>query len=154
MKAGDIIFIDGGTLKSWLIKKLLKSQFSHVALAVSETDIIEIDFLKKVQQKPNPYKNYCIGRVKGVNTEQLKEVVKFAESKIGVSYDYLQILGLFLETVFNIRNYINQRNRLICSELIYLAYYSQGIDLMPNKSIEDITPEDLYESPLIEITQD
>ncbi len=149
MRAGDILLVRGNGLASKLIKAITHSEYSHVALAISDTDIIEIDVFKKVSIHPNSYLDYDLVHVYNLTDTQRDSVIAYALAQLDLQYDYIQLMGLLIEILFHARSYLNSKNRLICSELIDLAFLSQGVDLVPWKDPGNVTPEDIAESPIV-----
>ena len=149
MQAGNILLVRGSGLISWIIKVVTHSEYSHVALVISETEIIEIDSFKRVSIRKNPYSNYDLIHVLDIPDRKRDKVVAFAKAQLGKQYDYAQLLEILFEMVFHTRLYLNSKNKLICSELIDLAFMSQRINLVPGKRRGCVTPEDIAESPIV-----
>jgi hypothetical protein len=55
MKAGDLIFVRTKGVLPTLIRFFDKGRFNHVAIAYSETQILEVDFDTSVRIVENPY---------------------------------------------------------------------------------------------------
>lgn len=58
MRAGDIIFVRGDSIISTAIKLLDKGKFTHVAMAVSLTHILEAQYFATVRITPFYFKDY------------------------------------------------------------------------------------------------
>jgi hypothetical protein len=135
MKAGDIIFVRGDSLLSKIIRFFDEGIFSHVAIAVSETEVIEANWNMKSNIVPFHYDNYEIVSLDLTNVQR-SNVKKEASKLEGRWYDYIQIIGY----MFNRR--INNPRNLICSELVYLIL--SRIDFIDDKNIRECTPNELY----------
>jgi len=149
LEVGDILFVRGN---SWpispLVKMLLKSEYSHMAIVTGPGEIAEIDFMKKLSIHPNKHKNYTVYRYKdGLTEDQKIGIKKFIEERILISkgYDWLRIIEILIRLLTNWEGVMDSANREICFEVIDLAYKSIGIDLTP---IGD-HPEDILKSPLL-----
>jgi hypothetical protein len=144
---GSILFIHTSSPLSWIIRKVTKSQFSHVAISISDDNaqIVEADVFKRLGAKMNPYKNYEVVDVE-MNESQREQLLIFLKSVYGKQYDYLFILGIFLRLIGVRRNdmWSDRSNRIMCSELVDDAFLSVGIDLVPNRATDNVTPADLY----------
>jgi hypothetical protein len=57
---GDVIFVRSRSPISWAIRKLTHSKWSHVCIEMSDSFIIESDFLKSVKVRRSNYKYYQI----------------------------------------------------------------------------------------------
>jgi len=79
--------------------------------------------------------------------EQIDRILKYAYKSIGIKYDYLQILGLFLSLLFRnkVNRWFNSANKLICSEFIDIAYYSAGVERKTIVNLGDVTPQELLD---------
>lgn len=135
MKAGDIIFVRGDSLISRLVKLVDKGSFSHVAIAVSETEVIEANWNMKSSVVKFHYEDYEIVEL-NLTDNQRKQVPVVASSLVGKWYDYIQVIAY----IFQSR--INNPRQLICSELVYNILYS--IDYMKDPNLVDIKPNELY----------
>lgn len=148
---GDVIFFKkDSSFISRAIAFMTKSDYSHVGLIVAHDEltntvtIIESD--RFVNTRENTFKledRHVVYTTGEKPKEQVDLIMKFARKSVGVSYDYLQILGLFISLIFKGERFFNSANKYICSELIDLAYFKAGV---PRKNFEDIgnvTPEEL-----------
>jgi hypothetical protein len=71
LQAGDIIFIRGHSLFSNAVRFFDPGTFSHVAVAVSATHILEAQFYTRVRIAPMNYDEYEVidlGRINGRRT--------------------------------------------------------------------------------------
>lgn len=137
MKAGDVVFVRGTSLISKIIRFFDKGEFSHVAIAVNETEVIEINWNIKSEIVPFYYKDYEIVRL-DLTEYQRDQILPIARSLEGRWYDYLQILGFFFNGKFN------DPRKFICSELVYIIL--SKVRFITDKRIKDYTPNELYQT--------
>ena len=156
MKQGDLIFYKRANLISYVVAFVTRSPYSHVALAVSETEVIESNVIVNTWKTNfNTEETVVVKRYENLTSEQQKKIVEYAHSKIGTRYDYFAAVRWFLRIVFKRTQKINEsEKRLYCSEMIDRAYKQAGIDLVPDRSTGDVTPGDLYNSvELVEVAE-
>lgn len=135
MRAGDIIFVQGSSPISRLVRLFDKGKFSHVAIAVSETHVIETNWNMKSKIVEFHYEDFELVRLQ-LSDNQRKIVPAVALKYEGKWYDYLQIISYIFQSRLN-----NPRH-LICSELVYnilseVGYVEDGLSI-------DVTPNELY----------
>ncbi|MNL85150.1 hypothetical protein D3C87_2133600 [compost metagenome] len=68
---------------------------------------------------------------------------------MGAKYDWIQIVGFFVEHVLRLKNEWGEPKAYSCGKIIDLAYLSAGIDLVSEMGPGDVTPQDLYKSMLL-----
>jgi Permuted papain-like amidase enzyme, YaeF/YiiX, C92 family len=134
IEAGDIIFVRGSSPISSIIRYFDKGEFSHVAVAVSDTHIIEAEWNTKSVIKPFKYEDYEVIKL-GLTDEQKYALVLKAIQLTGLWYDYLQLLTYIFTDVK-----LGSPKSLICSELSYHLLKEVGIDVQDSQ----ITPNELY----------
>lgn len=146
MQAGDIIFVKA---KGWLSKTVTffdKGAFSHVAVAISPTHIIEAQYYTKLRIVPFRFGEDEIEVIDlNLTQEERNKMVDVGIKLTGRWYDYPQIFGYVFRKIFKLegRNLFNNPNNLICSELLY--YLLLSIDkIKVNEHLEDMTPNELY----------
>lgn len=151
MKAGDIIFVHGDDAVDKLIEYFDHGQFSHVAIAISDTEIVEAQYKINVVKRtfPKEYVKYSIIDL-GLTNEERNKVPSVALKLLDKKYDYLQILGCLIEDVFNIKgpNLLNNHQKLICSELVFTVLNETNILKDLNINVDDgidLTPNQLYD---------
>lgn len=136
MKAGDIVFVRGHSPLSFLVRLIDKGEFSHVAIAVSETEVLEAEWFTKSRITPFYFTDYEIVDL-GLTDEERKQVTDLAPKLVGKWYDYLQIIGYLFKGNFN------NPNNLICSEMI--AIILCDLRKITNYStVANIKPNELY----------
>jgi hypothetical protein len=152
METGDIIFFKGKSFISKIIQKLTGSPYTHVAIAISSDTILEADrFIKVRLRSIRDHEVYCIMRYPGLTKYQQSTIFAGGTSFIGAKYDYIHVLTWFVKLVLNKGGYgfIDNANRVYCSELIDRLYLLAGIDLVPDRADGDVLPSHLLDSPLL-----
>jgi uncharacterized protein YycO len=150
LEVGDIVLYKGKGLFSRLVSFFTRSKYSHVAMMISDTLLIEANWYKKSNTVPFSYvpENMEIYRLKeSLSTDQKLTLLEHCYGFLNKTYDYPQIFGYVLN-FFN-KNHINVFNspkKLICSELIDRAYLKIGVDLSSEHFIGDVRPVDLANS--------
>lgn len=134
MRTGDIIFVRGTSLISRLVLLFDKGKFSHVAIAVSDHEVIETNWKMKSKIVEFHYKDYEIVRL-DLTDSQRNRVPVMAKTLEGKWYDYLQVLGYISKSRLNNPRY------LICSELVSKVLSGIGYYAAPR---QDLTPNELY----------
>ena len=135
------MFVRGSSLLSRIIRLFDKGRYSHVAIAVSETEILEAQYFTRSKVVRNYHLDYDIVDL-NLSDYQRKEVVRMSKSMVGKWYDYRQILG------YVFRKPWDNPNNMICSELVAVMLFELYI-IRPshNVSLEDfrmMKPNELY----------
>lgn len=135
MRSGDVIFVRGTSLISRLILFFDKGNFSHVAIAVSDNEVIETNWNMKSKIVKFHYTDYevVLTSLTGVQRKYIPIVARGYEGRL---YDYIQVIGLIF------RSRLNSPRQLICSELVYNILTEVGY--LNNESLKDVTPNELY----------
>lgn len=141
MKAGDIVFVRGHSLLADAIRRFDPGEFSHCAIAVSDTEIFEAqgDALSHITKMK--YDDYEIvsTNLTAIEIGRLNTLCRMLRWK---PYDYIQDLGYVLADLFNVNeNNFNNPNALICSEAVSLVLYLLG---KLDKPMRNIKPNQLY----------
>lgn len=143
MKAGDIIFVKGDDSISKIIEFFDKGRFSHVAIAISESEVLEAQWFTKSRITPFYYNRYEVLDL-GLSESHRNMINKISYSLIGHYYDFIQVLSYFIKDTINKKfKVINNPNNYICSEIIEVLL--QKIGVIPNeKKLRNLTPNELY----------
>lgn len=154
MNRGSIIFVRRKGIISKLIRLFdHRGKFSHVAIAISDTEILEADINIVSRVKKFNLKEYSYYEILdlGLSSEQQEKVVEISKAYIGKKYDYAQIFGYIIKNLFHLKGKIlfNNPNNLICSELVFNVLDHLGItnDLGITGEVRgiDLTPNELYD---------
>ena len=143
MQAGDLVFVRGRSLISRLVLYFDKGEWSHVAIAISDKEVIEAQYLSKVGiASLDKYDDYEVIPMNLTPWEQSK-LLSIAKTLEGSWYDYRQVFYYVFRNIFKLNKepMWNNPNALICSELVYVLYRS--IDRIYGDDY--ITPNELYE---------
>lgn len=118
-----------------------EGEFSHVAIAVSDTHIFEAQYYTRARIVKMHYKDYEVVSLSLTDREQAKLRVICGILR-GKWYDYVQIFGYLLRHYFGLDvGKLNNPNNLICSEALALILYT----LDKTDELWDIvTPNELY----------
>lgn len=152
---GDVVFFKKtDSIISRLISSITKSEYTHVGLIVAfdeETNIATIveseRFVTTRIRTVQIDNNHTIFTTGEKPKDQIDRIVKYAYNSIGKEYDYWQVFGLFLSLTFkgDRFSFFNSTNKLICSELIDLAYFTSGVKRKNMSNIGNVTPRELLE---------
>jgi hypothetical protein len=135
LRAGDIVFIRGTSFISRIVRLFDKGKFSHVAIAVSDSEVIETNWNMKSKIVPFHYEDYEIIPL-DMTANQRRRIPVVAKMYEGRMYDYLQVIAYIF------KGRLNNPRHLICSELVYNILSEVGY--MNDESLRDITPNELY----------
>jgi len=135
LEVGDIVFVRGHTALSKLVRLFDKGEFSHVAVAVSESHVIEAEWNTKSIITPFSHKDYEIIRF-DLSEVDKDRLIKKAIQLTGRWYDYPQMLGY----MFHKETQWGNPKKLICSEIAYELLFEVGIDVKDR----NIAPNQLY----------
>lgn len=142
MKAGDLVFVRSKGIIPSLIRFFDKGRFSHVAIAYSDTEILEAEYNTRVHVIPMPeeYKDF---EVVPLHLGENNRIVEFSKDYIGKKYDFLEIFRIWFRKVFKWRGLdrFNDTREVVCSELVgdYLEFVG-----IAEKGTELMAPNELY----------
>jgi len=141
---GNIIFVRGSSPLSKTIRLFDAGAYSHVAIALSSTHILEAQYYTKSRICPIYFEDYDVINL-GLSRQQQLEVMRLGISLVGKWYDYRQIGGYIMRQLFgsDIRKF-NNPNNLICSEIIAIILEKSGALEGTYGELEDKTPNELY----------
>jgi hypothetical protein len=143
MQTGDVIFLKHHGILGFLITLFDHGKYSHVCIAVSDTEILETDIFTNARIIPFEYKNYDIIRL-NLSDEQRNEIPEIAKKLVGIKYDYLLILWYMLRGIFNLKKPWRLPKHEICSELTDLVLYDIGV-IPELEYLSGETPNVMYE---------
>jgi len=139
VKPGDLVFVRGSSVISDAIRFFDKGEFSHVAVAVSPTHIIEAQYSTRVRIVPMAYRDVEIVQL---SIDPVKEMtlLKTAIQHCGKPYNFKAILSLMLRRKVSMGN----SNGFICSELVTsilteIGLWSDSVLISPNELYKKIT---------------
>jgi len=153
LKQGDVVFLQGKSFISKAVRFFDKGTFSHVAIAMSNTHILEADFDTRVSIVPFDREQYNIIEVIDLelNKEERSRVVDIGTKMVGKKYDYMQIIWYMISKLLRLKgkNKFNNPNNYICSELVFVVLEEAGtlkeLSLRGGTRGIDMTPNQLYD---------
>ncbi|HDR7263654.1 YiiX/YebB-like N1pC/P60 family cysteine hydrolase [Bacillus sp. CH_203] len=153
MRQGDVVFLQGKSFISKAVRFFDKGKFSHVAIAMSNTHILEADFDTRVAIVPFDKNEFNIIEVIDLelNKDERSRVVAMGSKMVGKKYDYMQIVWYMISKLLRLKgkNRFNNPNSYICSELVFAVLEEAGIlDELCIKDGSrglDMTPNQLYD---------
>jgi cell wall-associated NlpC family hydrolase len=147
---GDILFVRDSNPLSRTIRWVTKSNWSHVAFYIGEGQVLDTDAFHNVSIRHlDVFEEWEAKRVDGLTDQEIGTMVTYLVGQLKKPYDYLQIIGFFIEAIFGISNQWSGKEKFSCGKLIDTAFAQIDKDVCPDKVAGDVTPEDLYRSPLL-----
>jgi uncharacterized protein YycO len=143
VKADIVIYRATGIIGN-LIGLISHSEFTHVALYLSENKIIESTWCGVKINQFKDKKGLEIYQFQNLSEENREKIIQFVMSKINSKYDYRLLFTIMLERWFGIRP-LDSQKEYICSELIDAAYQEIGIDIFKSRILNP-TPQELRNS--------
>ena len=141
-----IRFVTQRGFVSDIIREVTFSEFSHVEIGTESGTWIGAHDDGGVQERPANYYNATFERryALPLTDEQYTAAMSYARSKIGVKYDFEDILGLLIH-----KNIVGKGTE-ICSMFVFQVLLAAGIQAL--NVLEDysnlVTPETLHLSPI------
>lgn len=128
---GDVLFVWGSGAINEIVERVTHGP-SHCALFLGKETIAEAQAGRKIGSASTLY--YRINDIRcevwrddSLTPEDRKNIVKFAKSLFGTSYDYLAILAEFARFELNFPiNSLHEGKRRICSSYVYDCAKSVG----------------------------
>lgn len=154
---GDVVFFkkNESSFVSRMVAKITDSEFTHVGIIIGYDKVNNVATIIESNRFVDTRvalleldKDLHVVYTTGDKTQQqIDMMMKLSYETIGVKYDYLQIVGLFLSLLLKRRKYawFNSGNKLICSELIDIVYYKSGVKRNGVHNLGNITPKELLE---------
>lgn len=172
IKKGDIVFVCNDGIFSHIIRLVESGKFnqsipSHCAIVMSvysnKVMLIEANYLKGVRLVSlDTYNNQKCWFARMKEPRDIQKGLEWLNERIGTRYDIMQLIGIFARGFFRllgkkvynkvrfIRNFLNSKQKFICSELVEIYAGITGKRLWKG-SIGLVTPYDLFRSDKIEI---
>jgi hypothetical protein len=134
VEIGDMMLVDLALDQSnpW---KLPGKYNEHSAIYIGNNTLIEANGVVRYRnytQFSQWCKNYAFIRVKTANESQKRAAAEWAKSKIGYPYQVVFDFPWFAIKIANTSRNIPTANEIYCVELLWAAYYNQGIDIDRN----------------------
>jgi hypothetical protein len=155
IEIGDMMLVDLRLDQSnpWKLPGLYNE---HSAIYVGNNTLIEANGVvryRNLTQFSQWCKNYVFIRVKTANESQRLAAAAWAKSKIGYPYQVFFNFPWFGIKIANTSRKIPTADEIYCVELLWAAYYNQGIDIDRNGWIPPwwLTPYDILYDDDIEV---
>lgn len=145
---GDIIFVEGTGIVSWLIKKVTGGKWSHVAMFVNDDYLVETEWntrgrLININDTDYLTKNHEIIHIE--LTKEQQDLLNVAIYPfLGAKYDYLLIFKLFIKHVLKIGFKRNTPQEVVCSELVAHILLILGVFGYNEFGVTNYSPNELY----------
>jgi hypothetical protein len=168
IETGDLLLCSGNSIISKAIQNITNCNISHVGLIevvrdrvmileAHGTGIRHIPLTKYFDDYENDKKyngRLFIARKKKYSFLKNGELLDFAYSKLGKSYNYTDLLEIlnnetFIHRLFGVSKY-RKENKMICSEFVNECFLACGYSSMVNKN-EYIYPSHFTKDKNIEI---
>ena len=141
----------------WAVRVGTRSRFGHARLCVA----VDGAAITVVEAKPSGAVERTLGVREAANTTwvttdptdtERTRIVAGGRTLIGIGYGWLDIVVLAIRCLLGVRwrwvdAIVNRLDRLICSQLVALAYHLAGITLVPGNLPCEDTPGDLAPHP-------
>lgn len=139
------------------IRFFTRSEWNHAFIYIGDEQIVEAQPKGAVI---SPLKDYDEGNLLAFNYREKMtytnglRVAEQAKKLVGIGYNFIDIFVIFLKQFGFNHKWINKRvsndGRLICSQLVDLAYQNAGIHLFDDGRYPgDVTPADLGFRPVM-----
>lgn len=146
MRVGDLLLVPSdGKLITKIISFVTRSKWVHIACYVGNDKIIEANWGGVKEIPLYTYQNLQtkILRHRTASPYRISEAVKFMQWQLGQKYDYFGIIGIAWNMItLGRKNFLDNRNRYWCSELIADGYNFAGIKTDIDKMSYRVSPAD------------
>ena len=160
MRKADIVLASPRTtrlsLTALLYRIFLRSRYIHSMLYIGDGKIIHTTarhgvVVGRVPKKIYKKNQYTIFRVKNMDAEKRDQIVAEALKLEGKKLDHAGLITTVPSRLLGLRKALisMEKNRIWCSRLIYQAFHSADIELVPPEKADVITSEDLAHTPYV-----
>ena len=125
LREGDVVFIETRSFQSKFVKLGMMSIWSHCGIAVDTPEgvqIMEADTTVRILPVER-FIDKSVGK---------KYIIKRPQQQLSQPIDQAEWLGRWYDLVFSFEN-----EEVYCSELVWLIYKAQGIELCPPVKINE-----------------
>lgn len=147
LKAGDVILSHSPGFVTSMIRSVTQSYWNHARMYIGNNKYIESDWTG-VKIQPLSYledKDIAVYRHTKATPSTLEKICIEACSEEGKKYDFLAIIELLFVYLSGRKERpgkIGKSNKFICSELVALPYYDNGLPVLHNYDYDEIVPND------------
>ncbi|MCW3061284.1 MAG: hypothetical protein JWQ02_3105 [Capsulimonas sp.] len=141
-KAGDLLlFVRPHRPFDYVIKLLTLSRYYHVGLYAGENHVLEARPQGVVRNTLAGRENWYV--VASAPEGKGADALAWAETQIGAGFDRMNMLYVLLEHLFiKVRLNIVPSGKYSCGEFVATAFYHAGVQLFPDRDLDDIEPKD------------
>jgi uncharacterized protein YycO len=170
LKPADILLSTGSAKVSTVIRVGTMSRFSHAALYIGESQVIEAIGVGVVRQSLEDALSddtlVSVYRRMRMSDQQAQQVIRYAKAQVGKPYDYSgaagagitsapgMVFGMVISPVVvvvgvgaDVYNRLNPEAAFFCSELVALAFEKAGASL--GAGAPSTTPKDIAVSHVL-----
>ena len=161
MKAGDIVFTYRGSFFTEMIRVVTSRKndsvkFTHCAVAISDTMIVDVDFttrLVNINDLLKSVKDYEIWSNYVLLTDDTNKISLKAISYLGDEYGFTKLVPHLLDAllgkiceqdIFFFRKLLKENRYVICSWVVSYAFAAINYTFDVDKQFA--TPDDIYDS--------
>ena len=150
MITGDVLLFFGGNgFVDKEIEHYENSMFTHAAVAIDDKQIIEAWWDGVRVTTIDGRGPFAIFRA-DLDAVLQEDIKMFAVGSVGKRYNYEGLVGFLIEKWMKLKhNPFGSQHSVWCSQLVFECFLASGINLVPGKEAEDITPADLANSPVL-----
>lgn len=150
VKTGDLLFVNGNSLVSRIIKKITTGEVNHVGVVYDKDTIFEtgLSWGKAEKHKLDKYDNKKIIVVRMRKLEDREKIQELCDKYSGTPYSIIDIITNIIFSPFNdtIREKfvktLGTKKFMICSEMSAKILY-ETTGYKPFKDYEGLTPQDI-----------
>lgn len=148
-RPGDYGVTRTGGFVGWVIRIVTRSDYNHAFVVLDSERIVEAipkgARVGRLREYPHARFNEHTDTL--TETQRLRIVIE-ANDLVGLGYNFLDIVALGLAALgLHLRfidNRVGRQDKLICSQLVDLAYYRSGVALFHDgRRPQEIRPADL-----------
>lgn len=151
LRRGDFVIVRTGGFLGWLIRLGTLSPVNHAAIALDDIHILEAAPFAGVRGSTiTAYgDDFTASSDRIVLTDtQREQIAERALELVGTKYSFIDIGALALWSTLHIRwvwleLLVKRTDHMICSQFVAECYCAAGIDLVPGKEPQEVTPADL-----------
>jgi cell wall-associated NlpC family hydrolase len=146
---GDFGVVRTNGWAAWVIRKVTRSEVNHAFVYVGNGQIVEANPRGAAVGNVSEYPHATWSHM-ALTTQQRHAIANAARSLVGTPYSWVDDVCIGLADLFGwhvpepVRARLSKRSRLMCSQLVDVAYSKAGVTLFPDGRIPgDVSPGDL-----------
>ena len=122
------LFCQAPGLAGKLIRLFDRGVYNHVAVVVSDTEVIEATYVHGVRKRGlgSLMRDRPIHLLVELPMKDEQAAIAFATSKLGGKYDWKALASLAIRRVFNTAPHWEDKNAYFCDELVLLSAVAGG----------------------------